>query len=75
MSFPHKLLSLLLVLLLLPAAALATSPDVVENVTTGQTYATLAQAVTEAKEGTRSPCAPTSPFPSRLTSARASRWI
>lgn len=51
MSFPHKLLSLLLVLLLLPAAALATSPDVVENVTTGQTYATLAQAVTEAKEG------------------------
>lgn len=51
MSFPRKLLSLLLVLLLLPVAALATSPDVVENVTTGQTYATLAQAVTEAKAG------------------------
>ena len=49
MSFPHKLLSLLLVLLLLPVAALASSTAVVENVTTGQTYATLAQAVTEAK--------------------------
>ena len=34
MSFPRKLLSLLLVLLLLPAAALATTPDEVENVTT-----------------------------------------
>ena len=46
MTFPRKLLSLLLVLLLLPAAALAPSPDVVENVTTGQTYATLPDAVT-----------------------------
>ena len=51
MSFPHKLLSLLLSLLLLPAAALATSPDVVENVTTGQTYATLPDAVTKAAAG------------------------
>ena len=51
MSFPRKLLSLLLVLLLLPAAALASSTAVVENVTTGQTYATLDQAVTEAKAG------------------------
>lgn len=55
MSFPRKLLSLLLslllVLLLLPVAALASSTAVVENVTTGQTYATLAQAVTEAKAG------------------------
>ena len=51
MSFPRKLLSLLLVLLLLPVAALATSPDVVENVTTGQTYATLPDAVNEAAEG------------------------
>ena len=51
MSFPRKLLSLLLVLLLLPAAALATSPDVVENVTTGETYATLPDAVTKAKAG------------------------
>ena len=31
MSFPRKLLSLLLVLLLLPAAALATSPDVAQG--------------------------------------------
>ena len=51
MSFPRKLLSLLLVLLLLPAAALATTPDEVENVTTGKTYATLPDAVTEAKPG------------------------
>ena len=51
MSFSRKLLSLLLVLLLLPVAALATSPDVVENVTTGQTYATLPDAVNEAAEG------------------------
>lgn len=51
MSFPRKLLSLLLVLLLLPAAALASSPDVVENVTTGQTYATLPDAVTKAAPG------------------------
>lgn len=48
----RRWLSLLLVLLLLlPVAALATSTAVVENVTTGQTYATLAQAVTEAKAG------------------------
>ena len=51
MSFPRKLLSLLLVLLLLPAAALATSSDEVENVTTGQTYATLPDAVTKAAPG------------------------
>lgn len=48
----RRWLSLLLVLLLLlPVAALATSTAVVENVTTGQTYATLAQAVTEAAAG------------------------
>lgn len=48
----RRWLSLLLaLLLLLPAAALASSPAVVENVTTGKTYATLAQAVTEAKAG------------------------
>lgn len=51
MSFPRKLLSLLLVLLLLPAAALASSADVVKNVTTGKTYATLHDAVTEAAAG------------------------
>lgn len=51
MSFPRKLLSLLLVLLLLPAAALASSTAVVENVTTGQTYATLPDAVTKAAAG------------------------
>lgn len=48
----RRWLSLFLVLLLLlPVAALASSTAVVENVTTGQTYATLAQAVTEAKAG------------------------
>lgn len=35
MSFPRKLLSLLLVLLLLPAAALATSTGAVQNTRTG----------------------------------------
>lgn len=48
----RRWLSLLLaLLLLLPAAALASSADVVKNVTTGKTYATLAQAVTEAAAG------------------------
>lgn len=48
----RRRLSLFLVLLLLlPVAALATSPDVVKNVTTGKTYATLHDAVTEAAAG------------------------
>ncbi len=48
----RRWLSLLLaLLLLLPAAALATSTAVVKNVTTDQTYDTLAQAVTEAEAG------------------------
>ena len=51
MSFPRKLLSLLLVLLLLPAAALATSPDVVRNATTGSAYTSLADAVSKAAAG------------------------
>lgn len=51
MSFPRKLLSLLLVLLLLPAAALATSPDVVRNATTGNAYTSLADAVSAASAG------------------------
>lgn len=51
MSFPRKLLSLLLVLLLLPAAALATSPDVVRNATTGNAYTSLADAVSKAAAG------------------------
>ena len=51
MSFPHKLLSLLLVLLLLPVAALATSPDVVENATTSTAYTSLADAVSDASAG------------------------
>lgn len=51
MSFPRKLLSLLLVLLLLPAAALATSPDVVRNTTTGTAYTSLANAVSDASAG------------------------
>lgn len=51
MSFPRKLLSLLLVLLLLPAAALATSPDVVRNATTGRAYTSLADAVSKAAAG------------------------
>lgn len=51
MSFPRKLLSLLLVLLLLPAAALATSPDVVRNATTGTAYTSLADAVSKASAG------------------------
>ena len=51
MPFPRKLLSLLLVLLLLPAAALATSPDVVRNATTGRAYTSLADAVSKAAAG------------------------
>lgn len=51
MPFPRKLLSLLLVLLLLPAAALATSPDVVRNATTGRAYTSLADAVSAASAG------------------------
>ena len=51
MSFLRKLLSLLLVLLLLPAAALATSPDVVRNATTGRAYTSLADAVSKAAAG------------------------
>lgn len=51
MSFPRKLLSLLLVLLLLPAAALATSPYVVRNTTTGTAYTSLANAVSDASAG------------------------
>lgn len=51
MSFSRKLLSLLLVLLLLPAAALATSPDVVRNATTGTAYTSLADAVSKAAAG------------------------
>lgn len=48
----RRWLSLLLaLLLLLPAAALASSADVVKNVTTGKTYATLHDAVTEAAAG------------------------
>ena len=48
----RRWLSLFLVLLLLlPAAALASSTDVVKNVTTGKTYATLHDAVTEAAAG------------------------
>lgn len=48
----RRWLSLFLVLLLLlPAAALASSADVVKNVTTGKTYATLHDAVTEAAAG------------------------
>ena len=48
----RRWLSLFLVLLLLlPVAALATTPDEVENVTTGKTYATLPDAVTKAKAG------------------------
>ena len=51
MSFLRKLLSLLLVLLLLPAAALATSPDVVRNATTGRASTSLADAVSKAAAG------------------------
>lgn len=51
MSFPRKLLSLLLVLLLLPAAALATSPDVVRNARTGDAYTSLDVAVSDASAG------------------------
>lgn len=51
MPFPRKLLSLLLVLLLLPAAALATSPDVVRNATTGRAYTSLADSVSKAAAG------------------------
>lgn len=51
MSFPRKLLSLLLVLLLLPAAALATSPYVVRNATTGIAYTSLDIAVSDASAG------------------------
>lgn len=51
MSFPRKLLSLLLVLLLLPAAALATSPEVVRNATTSIAYTSLADAVSKAAAG------------------------
>lgn len=48
----RRWLSLLLaLLLLLPAAALASSAGVVKNVTTGKTYATLPEAVTEAEAG------------------------
>lgn len=48
----RRWLSLLLaLLLLLPAAALASSADVVKNVTTGRTYDTLLDAVTEAAAG------------------------
>lgn len=48
----RRWLSLLLaLLLLLPAAALATSADVVKNVTTGKTYATLPDAVDQAEAG------------------------
>lgn len=51
MSFPRKLLSLLLVLLLLPAAALATSTGAVQNTRTGQTYQSLKDAVDGASTG------------------------
>lgn len=51
MSFPRKLLSLLLVLLLLPVAALATSPAVVKNATTSTAYTSLADAVSKASAG------------------------
>ena len=51
MSFPRKLLSLLLVLLLLPAAALATSPEVVRNATKGSAHTSLADAVSKASAG------------------------
>ena len=48
----RRWLSLFLVLLLLlPAAALATSPDVVRNATTGSAYTSLADAVSKAAAG------------------------